>query len=241
MKTAIIDDLTACREKIRDCLYRYLNETYAGETPVIECFSGGEEFLSRFTPGAYDIIFLDQYMNGLSGLDTANRIREQDPLTALIFVTASRDYAVDSYGVRACGYLVKPYDYEEFRRTISLAGLEKIRSSRFIRLEDKKILLRDILWCGRSNHYVEIHTNQCGLLRFRLAFASLTGLLVPYPQFLTCYKGCIVNLDHVECMDGLSFKLDTGETVPFAIRDRKQIEAQYYAYRFQREREDVLL
>lgn len=241
LKAAIIDDLAVCRENIQNCLNRYLNEQYAGEMPAVECFSSGEEFLSRFTPGVYDIIFIDQYMSGLSGIDTAKKIREHDPLTALIFVTSSRNHAIDSYEVRACGYLVKPYEYNDFKKTMNLAGLEKIRSARFIRLEDTKILLRDILWCERSDHYVELHTDSLGILRFRLSFSELSGLLSRYPQFLTCYKGCLVNLERVECMDTLDFRLDTGETVPFAKRERKRIEALYHDYLFRCEREDLLL
>ena len=44
MRVAIIDDLSLCREEMRKCLYRYLEENYAGEEPVIKEFAGGEEF-----------------------------------------------------------------------------------------------------------------------------------------------------------------------------------------------------
>lgn len=42
---------------------------------MIEDFESGEDFLSRFLPEAYDIIFIDQYMDGLSGIGAAERIR----------------------------------------------------------------------------------------------------------------------------------------------------------------------
>ena len=98
MKAAIIDDLDLCRREIRSCFTRYIQENCAGETPVMEEFPCGEDFLSRFTPGAYDIIFIDQYMDGLSGLDTAREIRRRDRLVALVFVTTSRDHAVRDEG-----------------------------------------------------------------------------------------------------------------------------------------------
>lgn len=75
MKASIIDDLATCWNEIRDCLNRLLDENYAGEAPVIEDFKSGEDFLSRFLPEAYDIIFIDQYMDGLSGIGIAKRIR----------------------------------------------------------------------------------------------------------------------------------------------------------------------
>lgn len=240
MKAAIIDDLATCRDEIRNCLNCYLNENYAGETPVIEDFESGEEFLSHFTPESYDIIFIDQYMDGLSGIDTAEKIREKDQFVALLFVTTSLDHAIESFNVRACGYLVKPFSYEKFKKTMNLAQLEKIRNARFIHIEKNKLLLREILWCSQNDHYVEIHTEKRHIFRFRLPFGEFAKQLMPYPQFFTCYKGCIVNLERVERIDGLDFVIDTGEKVPFSARNRKKIEVLFDEYTFQREREDEL-
>lgn len=237
MKVAIIDDLYLCRNKIRESLNRYLVKHYAGETPVVEEFESGESFLSHFTPEAYDIIFVDQYMNGLSGIDTAKQIRTKDALVALIFITTSFDHAIDSFSVRACGYLVKPFLYEEFEKTIELAQLNKIRNARFIRVEQSKILLRKILWCNQDKHYVQIHTDRQGILRFRLPFVELIKLLAPYPQFLICYKCCIVNMERAERIDELDFVMDTGERILFSKRNKKTIRTLFDEYMFQQERE----
>ncbi|PNV60922.1 DNA-binding response regulator [Clostridium sp. chh4-2] len=236
MKIAIVDDLSMCRADIQDCVERYLREHYDGEMPFVEQFASGEEFLAGFQAEFYDIIFIDQFMSGLSGMDTARRIREKDEVTALVFITTSRDYAIDSYGVRASGYLVKPYSYLEFAKAMDNAGLEKIRNARFICLEGKKILLREILWCSLEGHYLQIHTEKRGILRFRVAMRELSILLEPYIQFLNCYKGCIVNMERVACMGKLDFQMVNGEKVPFSKRDRKKIESLYHAYIFRRER-----
>lgn len=241
MRVAVIDDLYLGREEIRKCLCRYLNESYAGETPVIDDFSSGEDFLSCFMPEVWDMIFIDQYMPGLSGIETAQKIREKDKLAALVFVTTSQSHAVESYGVRACGYLVKPYEYEAFKKTMDLAGVGKIRDGRFLCVEQEKILLREILWCDRDEHYIQIHTDRRGILRFRISISELSCLLAAFPQFLNCYKGCIVNAERVERIDGLDFLMDTGVRIPFARREKKKLEALFSAYLFRREREDVLL
>ena len=241
MKAAIIDDLLPCRDEIRSCLNRYLLENYAGETPVIEDFESGEDFLSVFTPEDWNLIFIDQYMDGLSGIETAQRIREQDELAALIFVTTSRSHAVESYGVRACGYLVKPYQYADFEKTMELARVENIRNARFIRVEQENILLREILWCDRDEHYVQVHTDRRGVLRFRLPAGELNRMLAPFPQFMSCYKNCIVNMDRAERIDGLSFLMDSGDCVPFSRQKKKEIDELFRRYTFQREREDDLL
>lgn len=241
MRIAVIDDLIQCREDLRNCMFHYLNDHYAGETPVMEDFACGEDFLSVFMPEMWDIIFIDQYMAGLSGIETAREIRKKDKLVSLVFVTTSQSHAVESYEVRACGYLVKPFDYSIFEQTMSLAGLSKIRAARFICIEQEKILLREIIWCDKTNHYIQIHTDKRGILRFRLSFGELAKLLAPYTQFLTCYKGCIVNAERTERMEEEDFVMDTGVKIPFARREKKKLESMFCSYLFQREREDVLL
>lgn len=240
MKAAVVDDIRQCRNEIRDCLNRYLDENYAGESPIIEEFESGEEFLSRFTPEAYDIIFIDQYMEGLSGISTAEKIREKDELVAVVFVTTSLDHAIDSFSVRACGYLVKPFSYEKFEKTMELAHLVKIRNARFIRVEQSKLLLREILWCDRAEHYALVHTEKRGVLRFRIPFAELTEALSPYPYFVSCYKSCIVNLEQVERIEGLFFFMNSGDKVQFSAQRKKEMETLFDKYTFQREREDGL-
>ncbi|WP_343209900.1 LytTR family DNA-binding domain-containing protein [Anaerolentibacter hominis] len=241
MRAAIIDDVDRCRESLRSSLRRYLDGHYMGELPVIEDFTCGEDFLSAGLMKEWDIIFIDQFMTGISGMDIARAIRQKDKLVSIIFVTASRNHAVESYGVRACGYLVKPYAYEDFEKTMEMAGIEKIRKARFICPEGEKIMLHEILWCDRDSHYTQIHTERRGIFRFRIPFMKVAEMLAPYPQFLSCYKGCIVNAERVKYIDGFDFLMDTGVRVPFARREKRKLEELYSSYLFQQGREDTLL
>ena len=241
MQVAIIDDLAVCRQEIKEYLLRYIRENYQGEEPELDEFESGTRFLDAFRPQVYDVIFIDQYMDGLSGIETAWKIRQSDELVSLVFVTTSRDHAIDSYQVKAGGYLLKPFSYADFEHTLSMLSIAKIRNARFICLEEDRILLREILWCDVDGHYVQVHTEQRGIRRYRIPFSNLTAMLLCYPQFQTCYKGCIVNLDHVERLDKLDFLLRTGKRLPFSKRDRKKIEMNYHTYLFQKAREEDLL
>lgn len=241
MRVAIIDDLVMCRQEIKEYLMRYIRENYEGEVPELDEFESGTGFVGAFRPQVYDLIFIDQYMDGMSGMDTAREIRKWDEEAALIFVTTSHDHAVDSYGVRACGYLIKPFTYEAFARTMRLARVEKILNARFIALGDDRILLKDILWCDRDGHYVQVHTGRQGILRYRVPFASLETVLSAYPQFLPCYRGLIINMDRVGRMEEMEFLMDTGQRVPFRRRDHKEIKSRFSQYMFRRAREEDLL
>ena len=79
----------------------------------VEQFSNGRALLKAFSPGKYQILFLDIYMPGYSGMQAAQEIREQDEHCFLAFTTTSEEHALESYGVYAAGYLLKPYSREQ--------------------------------------------------------------------------------------------------------------------------------
>ena len=71
--------------------------------------SGGTEGLDRLAQGGIDVIALDQYMPGLDGLETLERIMSIPGAPPVVFVTASQDskIAVTALKAGAADYLVK--------------------------------------------------------------------------------------------------------------------------------------
>ena len=130
-------------------------------------------------------IFLDIYMPGLSGLETASEIRKLDTNCLLIFSTTSSDFAVKSFRVRAFDYLVKPYKYEQLAEIMSLAEKALNKSSRYIEVKESremvKVLIRDILYADYDNHYIQIHTKE-NIIKTYLSFQDFAPLLLEYPH-----------------------------------------------------------
>src|SRR5215468_6776971 len=71
--------------------------------------SSGEEGLERIRQGNVDVVALDQYMPGLDGLETLERIMQIPGAPPVVFVTASQDssIAVTALKAGAADYLVK--------------------------------------------------------------------------------------------------------------------------------------
>ena len=71
--------------------------------------AGGAEGLDRLAQGGIDVIALDQYMPGLDGLETLERIMAIANAPPVVFVTASQDskIAVTALKAGAADYLVK--------------------------------------------------------------------------------------------------------------------------------------
>ena len=65
-----------------------------------------------------DILFLDIQMPGLTGMELSRLVQ---PPTRIIFTTAFKEYAYDSYEVRALDYLLKPITYQAFLKAATHA------------------------------------------------------------------------------------------------------------------------
>lgn len=244
MKIAIVDDLNTDIEIISKYLNTYFTKHCIDMPLSIHTFKSGEELLCNFKRDAFDFIFIDYYMNGMSGLDTTFAIRKLDPFVIIIFTTATRDYAVDSYKIRASGYLVKPITYEDFSETLSLIDLKKVREQHFIQIKSGyeliKIPLNDIIYCDICGHYVQIHTTNLGIPRSRMTFQALTAMLSPYPEFLLCYRGCIINMNNIDHTDNLNFIMNNKEHIALPRNQHSEILKVYSEFLFDKVRNQQL-
>jgi DNA-binding LytR/AlgR family response regulator len=239
MQIAIVDDLKNERDLLSSYIARYCQENNI--SLKLASFACGEEIIAaKNTP--FDIIFLDIYMPGLSGLETAKEIRKEDTACLLVFSTTSPDFAVKSFRVRAFDYLVKPYEYAQLAEIMALAEKALNKSSRYIEVKESremvKILIRDILYADYDNHYIQIHTKD-NIIKTYLAFQDFSPLLLKYPQFLNCYRNCIINMDSVASLYENDFLLTSGERIPITREKRSEIRQFYADYAFQKLNGDV--
>lgn len=69
-----------------------------------------------------DIAFLDIQMRGWTGLRLAEELRKVLPALEIVFVTAYPQYALESYGLHARGYLLKPVTAAAVREELEIIG-----------------------------------------------------------------------------------------------------------------------
>ena len=111
MRFALVDD----KKELRDHVAMLLGE-FAAEQRLhykLDCFASGEDFLNHFTAHSYDIIFMDIFMDGMDGVETAEQIRKFDSHVILIFLTSSQDHMKNAFSCHAFDYVEKPVDLEQ--------------------------------------------------------------------------------------------------------------------------------
>jgi len=87
----------------------------------------GEEALDKLDNEAYDVVFTDIKMPGMSGLEVAERVKASQPWLPVVIVTG---YGTDANEARAkaagvCGFLRKPLSPEMIEGSAHEAVLEK--------------------------------------------------------------------------------------------------------------------
>lgn len=107
MKAICVDDEPLAVEyTLRQCaLLPEISETKG--------FTEAQLALDWLSEHPADIALLDINMPQMDGITLAARIKELYPKTAILFLTAYKQYAFDAYAVRPEGYLLKPVSQEK--------------------------------------------------------------------------------------------------------------------------------
>lgn len=241
IQIAVVDDMPADRERMMRVLADYA--AAHGVEWQTACFSSGEELLSALTPGRFSIVFLDVMMGGISGMETARRLRAADRNALVVFVTTEADFAVEGYDVDAAGFLVKgdPRQPERFERLMERLK-KRLQADAVVELagggHPLLVPAGDILFAEVLGHDMQLHTTG-GVHTLRMTIEQLKPLLPQDGRFFECHRGIVVNLDAVKAPDGQNLSMKSGETVPVSRRKRTDLEHAYASRCFARMRDSL--
>lgn len=227
MNIAIVDDIASERALLRGRLERQLSKRNI--QPSLLEYESGKAFLSACENTQFAVLFLDIFMDGVNGIETAKQFRKTDPHCLLIFTTTSTDHALDGFGVRAMQYLVKPYT-EDAISDLADEILARIPSpEKYLSLKlngaEVPVPFSSFVYAEHFSHMIHIHTTQAAVLTVRQSFRDFTAPLKMDPRFFLCSRGIVVNLEHAADFDGTVFLLDDGSRVPVSrnlIRSARQ-------------------
>ena len=240
---ALIDDTSTDREKLHSILTEYAAH-HSGEM-ILHCFSSGEDFLKNYRPCQYAAVFLDIYMEGMTGLDTAKIIRKTDANLPLIFTTSSSEHMADAFRFHAYEYVTKPFDRSRIFQLMDDLMMRTTKEENLLSFvanrETHNIPYSDILFVRSSDHYAEIMTKRGHNYITRMNFSSISAQLSTDTLFLLIIRGVLVNMDSVVRFADHSCYLENGIQLPVNVRNCKQIEQVWKNYIFQIIRSEHML
>ena len=198
-----------------------------------------------------ELVFLDIQMPDLNGMELSRMVPDG---TRIIFTTAFKDYAFDSYEVSALDFLLKPIRYQKFLEAAEKARrwfelLESVESaaeqpagsasaqqdSIFVKSDGqlRKVAFSDIRYVEGMKDYVLLHL--CSEKRPLVTHITMKAVeeLLPAGIFMRVHRSYIVALDKIESIGG-SYDISIGDSLIHVSDAYKPAFEQYLSQRMLR-------
>ena len=185
-------------------------ENFIARTPFLELdasYTDPVQALSDIRAREPQLVFLDIQMPDLSGMELSRMVPSG---TRIIFTTAFKQYAFESYEVSALDFLLKPIRYQKF-----LEAAEKARewfamkeaaaakpeemTAAFFKVDGalRKVELSDILFVEGMKDYVMVYLqSQKQPLVTHVTMKAMEEML-PQDRFMRIHRSHIIALDKV--------------------------------------------
>ncbi len=230
MRIAVCDDDEREISNIKKLIIEY--QVSREESMDCHYFSSGVDFLCELRGGEYDLIFLDVLMPGVSGIQAAQELRELDKNVRLIFVSASPEFAVESYSVGAYYYLLKPIDKDAFFELLDKIGGElSAQMEQGFTLKSREGIVRiaftKLMYVEVMNKTVSFHLADGDIYEATATLADFEGELLSRPEFLKTHRSYLVNLGYIQSIDINCVTMKNGQNVPVSRKRRGQVRDTY--------------
>ena len=188
-----------------------LLESFAQKTPQLRLeasFTDSVEALAWLREHPVNLAFMDIQMPDMNGMELSHMLPER---TKVIFTTAFKEYAFESYEVSAIDFLLKPIRYNKF-----IAAVEKAEQwfshqketpstpkTMFIRVDGelRQINFDNILFVEGMKDYVRFHIEGERLpLTTHMTMKAVEDAL-PAEDFMRINRSYIVRLDKIRTVD----------------------------------------
>jgi len=187
-------------------------EGFIARTPFLELagsFNDPVLALSEIRSTVPDLVFLDIQMPDLDGMELSRML---PPETRIIFTTAFKQYAFESYEVSALDFLLKPIRYQKFleaaekarewfalKEAASAPSSPAEKTSVFLKVDGvlQKVELSDIQYVEGMKDYVMFHLASARQpLVTHLTMKAVEDMLPP-ERFMRIHRSFILGLSHI--------------------------------------------
>ena len=184
---------------------------------ALEEAGSAEEMLRTYYPGKYDLLLLDIYMEGMTGIEALTKIRTIDSGVEAAIVTTSEDFTLESYRLHAIRYLEKPVQKKELEDLLRFCIMKQEAEPHFMIESDGRVIRIPF---GLID-YIEQRGRMLVICRSDGDPLTVTGRLdeiepqFPAKAFFRCHKSYLVNLARIRRLDRelMTFVMEDGSQV----------------------------
>ena len=216
MNIAICDDDLLYMNQVKEMIEKWGKEHH--EDVSIYLFNHGDALINSYQKSHIEVILLDIIMPLLNGMETAHEIRKNDSVVKIIFLTSSPEFALESYDVKASGYLLKPTTYEK------LCSLLNDCKQAF-HYEPESIIVKtdkEVLFCLNDGECLEVLDT----------FVHCSNELTTNDAFYKCHRSYLVHMPAIDHFNSIEIETKTHKKVPIARSYAKSFKEAYFEYMF---------
>jgi len=231
VQIGICDDRAEDTNALSEALYAY------DDSFQITNYEDGESLLEDCLERKilFDILFLDIYMPGLNGIETAGQIRTIMNDVKIIFVSSSKEHYPEAYDVFAFNYIMKPLNSKKLNCVLDQALIhiakERMEQIQFsFKATNYRILCRDILYIESKNKIILFHMADRTTLQ---CYSKLDEILKQLPEksFVRSHQSFAVNIFHVTEMAESHFRIGSA-VIGISKKYQKTSKDKYFEYLF---------
>ncbi len=212
LKIALCDDSPADRAYLSALVERWA--AGAGHTVQLSAFESAEQFLFAYAEKSdYDILLLDVEMGAMDGVTMAKRLRSENDLIQIVFITGYSDYIAEGYEVAALNYLMKPVREEKLFAVLDRAAEKTAKNEKVLYFETSGEMVRvpvyQIRYAEVMGNYVTLHAQTD--LTVKMTLAELEKNLDE--RFYRAGRSVVVNLTQIARVTKTEIRLLDGSSI----------------------------
>lgn len=234
LQVAMCDDRTEELAHLEALLTEYKTQHHL--ELELSVFSNGFLFLEAISQKEhFDLCFLDIYMPGLTGIDTAKELRLLNKEMKLVFTTSSVEFALDGYKVQASDYLVKPVTKTDFFQAMDVIlreiHLDKEESICLTTATGMELLpFSQIVFAEADKNHSTVTRRDKQQFSTTMSFGQLSQSLLSKDCFFSISRSILVNFNYVTGTKAGFLLLESGEEIPIPRRRKQEITAAFLDY-----------
>ncbi len=221
-----------------NCTVEYINKwsEKSGIPVSIHTYDNGDSLLNAEHSISHDIIFLDIIMPLLNGIDAAKELRKTDKAARIVFLTSSPEFALESYSVKANGYILKPVTYEKVKDALDECASAVKEEPQNIVIKTpfgyQKLYLHNIEYAEAQNKKVIFFLKGGGTAETAEPLYSFEDKLTLENGFFKCHRSYLVYMPNIESFNSTHLTTNSKRTVPIARGYAKAFKESYFTVMF---------